>query len=412
MNKHEIPFIFKYLLKWVPGLKIGDEGNTPIPPIEEYLFEEGQPFYTVFFNRGLENPDFTSLDWSEAIDVTLDSLSVSVLKLLSMTHTAYSKPINFDVWVQKIPAGTQLGPSLFLDRDAYFLCGGKLDEIISGESTKDPLMIYVDPHYYDLISIYEPTFGPGWIEEEKDLAELTYLGVLGVKYEVNVGNEPICITTYVNAEQDKWKAFMSPLPFERGEIQEDDLAPAIFYNPDIVPDLTQIDWTDSSHVMSLEEHVKIAQFIYDASYFGVFAVQFTKGDISFDGSSTYHLDEDAYGIYLGWPININDPIYADENYIKLLKALIATFSGGDPERIAIVENMVPGWDPVGRGNHFDGYAFIGGVGNNEMCKMKKQNIVAKVLQERKSFKVAGVEFQDIWKDYISNKPFNYNKIED
>lgn len=350
MREENIPFIFKYLLRWVPGLKIDEGGVTPSPSVPGFV--EGEPLYTFFYNteRNIE-VDLAGLDWSKATNVYFKDLDYTTCD--PNPHPEYFTYPTLDIMsseirmggpdsmymhnlVMKVPTGCPaLDSGEILAKDGYMLYMASTRGESEYNLMDSPLFIstaYTDlPGFENFTNEYnwavETEYGSGsQIIVKGTYADAMVNMFLGMILQCEVMNQAYPESNYgmsVNTleQQDKWKVFLGKKAFVNEQLiaEEDKEINILFYNASVTPDFNQLVWDfDSPWVEgTFEDSMCMMTLVYAPCYEGstdynLAVIRINPGVHPFED-----LKEPGYLIY-GITHSGMGAIYADSNGVAFM----------------------------------------------------------------------------------------------
>lgn len=270
MRKENIPFIFKYLMRWVPGLRIdsNSSGDTPTPVVED-LFEEGDLLFYLYFNVDRDIfEDLKKLDFSNAPNATSDGNILEhsyILPLLTLTipEKGEDKTSFMQLDVIKFGAGDEIDGHTLTEECYCLFCG--TDSSTNPEDIDKPLdlerlgdlLCWADSKFISQTGISLDT-SLGWVtasegfylisEVEGWLTDMAF----GIECDKETGEGSVGpddgLIIHKVEQQNIWKIFISKMPFVRKDIE--DIHPyflnILSYNASSTPDLSEINWTISN----------------------------------------------------------------------------------------------------------------------------------------------------------------------
>lgn len=349
MNKHEIPYIFKYLLRWVPGLNINFEESGDNPPVPKFILEKGDTSFGInykFFTDLMEaHPEWQDLDMEHLMAVMteacFDSYVFDISKLEGWDTAEYDESLcgytlnavdrlldsSEDATIFKTlftfikyPAGVPVRQGSYEYTptvDAYGLAGGW----------------YGDKEFCNVERVMTSGMGSDIVPEGcQGFIYSLYLFMYGVMMSYLFERDyPDGFLLGEVHEFNKWKEFMSPLPYVRTKIsptvkqtsfsdsgttvtEEAKSLKRLFVNTDIEPDLASLNWTVDGELV-IENNSLISKIIIADSDTrnGIIVNKMPAGT----RLGNYVSTADAYSIDLV-KSQVTSMIYADSIYVENL----------------------------------------------------------------------------------------------
>lgn len=380
INKKQIPYILRVLCRWIPGLKLDENGSTPVPPPHKGL-RLGDEVYTIYFNTS-QTPDLAGLDWTkDTHEISFMKVATAKVKALfaldqygAESSEVEKHSVVMAMFVPKgwtVPSGPSAGTVVNID--TYFISG----EFDSSDSIEEILsqgggdMIYADPEFLKLVGGTEGFQENGWCgEDELYSLSIMFIEAMAQSKRVEVSLIP---------EPAKSNEIVDRLPFERTEITPETDGEVLFYDPDIVPDFNKLTcWKEMKEEDVLGAFLAIL-FGEDTDYVGSHGISVLKYPKGMEADEGYVVKEDAIALMVD-----RTPIYVNNGYCIIMKDLEG-------------EDIEPGWatfpDDYYRGNVFKSFNLVlwqrGGSGSVE-------DIV--------------VNDFDIWGKWLSVEPFYYPEV--
>lgn len=346
MKKENIPFIFKYLMRWVPGLRTGLEEGGDTPKQKDLIV--GDPIYSLYFNTAEDidtsklvfyDPADFGIETHEGSSIFIDNCEFSPLLQINLEAGGSGiQPISMGMI--KYPAGSQFD-DITLSKDNYLLLAfmSNDSETVWNESSCEPL--------YGIGEIAEMVGGQeGWFSETPgsgsepgspmadELTVMLAYSAYEFTTEEESGESLVGVVVGNVWNQNTWRSFMDPMPFVRTEPSYDVCYSVLYYNDKVTPDFTKLDW-NSSEVITDDDVKYLILYCEDEhpSNHSLMAAQFASGTAN-----------ECYMLYNRAGYGSHGLLYADQ---KTINYLIDNY--GDISmsyEVSDFDDAVPGWFPV------------------------------------------------------------------
>ena len=382
MKKQEIPFIFKYLLRWVPGLDLGEEGG--VTPVKPAYIEEGVKYTDGIFADYFSIPDISKFDWDDPGVITLvkDQNSDFNGKAIELAK------LNYLMYISSDGETEQTNLKLVIVRTSEIMTDiAEEDFIISIMEDKEEAR-------YKKSQLSQNLFWDKYYSEHPATGEgASFVTDQGWTFiaEQYLQLYPKEITFSNFYQYDAWKDIFKTLPDNREFYSiNENVRTAMFYmtkrfffNTKITPDFTKFDFT-SEKVMG-QEPMWVLPLIATVTSpgketldKGLMLVYFEEGkDLPISGGQTLKIPANCYAICQ----DMEDKIYyMTPEMLQFFKDWYEAAEGSASVPSTIFdEDYKGGW------------------------------IVEKSEVEFRNIFILYLEQKDVWEDYISIYPFYINQ---